>query len=200
MSDKKNKFDLYDFDKTVYPRDSETVFTFYCFLRRPYLLFLAPAVLTNLVLFSLGLGDRFKGNCFSFLRFIDGEKMAREFWRSQEKRIYPFFLPENRKRPAVVCSASPEFLLRPVCEKYGVHALIATEMNPRTGKIDGRNCKDKIKPIRIARELPDAEFCDVYSDSLKNDVYIFRLGRRRFRAKKGVLKEISIEEIERKIK
>ena len=35
-------YDLYDFDKTVYPFDSETVFIFYCLLHRPYLLLMGP--------------------------------------------------------------------------------------------------------------------------------------------------------------
>lgn len=194
-----NQFDLYDFDKTVYPQDSETVFLFYCILNRPWLILLSPWLLLNLVLFFLGFGDQFKGRCFSFLRFIDGEKMAVKFWENQQKNIYPIFNPENRERPVVVCSASPEFFLRPICEKYDVHTLIATRMDPKTGRIDGFNCKDKQKPIRLAETLPDAEFINVYSDSLKNDVHIFELGKKCYLAKKGTLTEMSIEEIREKV-
>lgn len=198
MSD--NKYDLYDFDKTVYPVDSETVFLFYCLIHRPYLIILAPWLLLNLILFFLGFGDQFKGRCFSFLRFVDGKKMAEKFWDNQQKRIYPIFKPENReKRPIVVCSASPEFFLKPICEKYKVDILIATKMNPKTGRIDGFNCKDKQKPIRLAEALPDAEYINVYSDSLKNDIHIFELGQKCFLARKGVLTEMSIEEIRRKV-
>lgn len=193
------KFDLYDFDKTVYPWDSETVFLFYCILHRPYLIILAPWLALNLILFFLGFGDKFKGRCFSFLPFIDGEKMAKKFWDKQQKNIYPIFNPENRERPVVVCSASPEFFLKPICEKYCVHTLIATRMNPKTGRIYGFNCKDKQKPVRIAETMPQAEFINVYSDSLKNDIHIFELGKRCFHAQKGVLTEMSIEEIRRKV-
>lgn len=194
-----NQFDLYDFDKTVYPQDSETVFLFFCILHRPWLILLSPWLLLNLILFFLGFGDQFKGRCFSFLRFIDGEKMAVKFWENQQKNIYPIFNPENRERPVVVCSASPEFFLRPICEKYDVHTLIATRMDPKTGRIDGYNCKDKQKPIRLAETLPDAEFINVYSDSLKNDVHIFELGKKCYLAKKGTLTEMSIEEIREKV-
>ena len=193
-----NQFDLYDFDKTVYPQDSETVFLFYCLLHKPWLILLAPWLLLNLILFFLGFGDQFKGRCFSFLRFIDGEKMAEKFWDNQQKYIYPIFNPENRDRPIVVCSASPEFFLKPICQKYGVHTLIATRMDPKTGRIDGYNCKDKQKPLRLAETLPKAEFINVYSDSIKNDIYIFELGQKCFLAKKGSLNEISIEEIRKK--
>ena len=197
MSD--NKFDLYDFDKTFYPVDSETVFLFYCILHRPYLIILAPWLLLNLILFFMGFGDQFKGRCFSFLRFVDGEKMAKAFWKKQKKNIYPIFEPENRERPVVVCSASPEFFLKPICDEYGVDVLIATRMNPRTGRIDGYNCKDKQKPLRLAETLPDAEFINVYSDSLRNDIHIFELGQKCFHAQKGVLTEMSIEEIRNKV-
>ena len=193
------EFDLYDFDKTVYPQDSETVFLFYCLLHRPYLLILAPYLLFNLILFFLGFGDKYKGKCFAFLRFIDGEKMAVKFWKNQKKRIYPIFNPENRERPIVVCSASPEFFLKPICEEYKVDVMIATRMNPKTGEIIGFNCKDKQKPIRLAEKLPDAEFINVYSDSLKNDIHIFELGQKCFHASKGRLTEMSIEEIRNKI-
>lgn len=194
-----NTFDLYDFDKTVYPQDSETVFLFYCILHRPYLIFITPWLLLNLILFFLGFGDKYKGRCFSFLRFINGEKMAERFWVNQKKNIYPIFEPQNRERPVVVCSASPEFFLKPVCEKYKVHTLIATRMNPKTGEIQGFNCKDKQKPLRLAEALPDAKFVNVYSDSLKNDIHIFELGERCFHARKGVLTEMSIEEIRNKV-
>ena len=98
------EFDLYDFDKTVYPQDSETVFLFYCLFRRPCLLILAPYLLFNLILFFLGFGDKYKGKCFTFLRFIDGEKMAAEFWKNQRKRIYPIFNPET-STPSIVVVA-----------------------------------------------------------------------------------------------
>lgn len=198
MSD--NKFDLYDFDKTVYPHDSETVFLFYCLLHYPYLILITPWLLLNLILFFLGFGDKYKGRCFSFLCFIDGEKAAKKFWQKEKKHIYPIFNPENRKRPVVVCSASPEFFLKPICEEFGVHTLIATRMNPKTGKISGRNCKDRQKPLRLAEALPNAEFINVYSDSLKNDIYIFELGQKCFHAKKGNLEETTVEQIRQKIK
>lgn len=193
------KYDLYDFDKTVYPYDSETVFLFHCLFKNPRLFLLAPRLLFNLILFFLGFGDKYKGKCFMFLKYIDAEEEAKRFWEKQEKRIYPFFLPENREHPTVVCSASPEFLLRPICEKYRVHTLIATRMDMKTGEIKGRNCKDKQKPLRIAEAVPDAEFVNVFSDSLKNDIHIFRLGQKCFHAKKGKLTEITVEEIEKRI-
>ncbi len=191
------KFDLYDFDKTIYPHDSESVFLFYCILHRPYLIILAPWLLFNLLLFFFGFGDKFKGRCFSFLPFINGEKMAEKFWKKEQKHIYPAFSEAKHERPIVICSASPEFFLKPICEKYNIHTLIATRMNPKTGSIYGRNCKDKQKPLRLAEALPEAEFINVYSDNIKSDIHIFELGEKCFHAQKGIYTEMSIEEIRR---
>ena len=110
------KFDLYDFDETVFPVDSESVFYLFCLVRHPWLIVILPYQLVCLACFFLKIGgDKMKGRFFCFLRFVNTEKMVKKFWEKNEKRIYPFFRPENRDLPAVVCSASPEFLLRPIC-------------------------------------------------------------------------------------
>lgn len=185
------EYDLYDFDKTVFPVDSESVFYLFCLVRRPWLIVLLPYQLICLACFFLKIGgDRMKGRFFCFLRFINTDKMVKKFWEKNEKHIYPFFRPENRDLPAVVCSASPEFLLKPICEKYKVHTLIATRLDPHTGKMDGLNCKDCEKVVRINAAIPGAKFDKVFSDSLKSDAPIFALGRENYHAVKGKLTRI----------
>ena len=184
-------FDLYDFDKTVFPVDSESVFYLFCLVRRPWIIIMLPYQLICLMCFFLHIGgDKMKARFFCFLRLIDSEKMVQKFWEKNEKRIYPFFKPENRDLPAVVCSASPEFLLRPICEKYKVHTLIATRLDPKTGKLDGLNCKGKEKVLRINAALPEAKFHKVFSDSLESDAPIFSLGEINYHAKGGKLERI----------
>lgn len=187
------KADLYDFDKTVFPTDSETVFWLFCLKKHPKIAVLIPYQAASVLCFLLGLGNksRMKGRFFCFLRMVNGEALAKQFWSKYHKKIYPFFRPENRKLPAVVCSASPEFFLRPVCERLEVEKLIATKMNPKTGEILWENCKGREKVRRIREELPGYEFESVYSDSLKNDKYIMELGKRRVWARRGKLKEIT---------
>lgn len=191
------EYDLYDFDKTAYPMDSETVFLFKNMLSRPWLWFLIPYQAVCITLYFLGFGGKYKGKCFIFLRFVDYKKAVERFWKKEEKKIYPLFRKENRDFPTVVCSASPDFLIRPICEKYGVDKLIATNMDPRTGKIIGLNCKDEEKIRRLAEALPGTVFRNVFSDDIKSDVHIFRLGKKCFHAEKGTLTEMSLEEIEK---
>ena len=91
------KFDLYDFDKTVFPVDSESVFYLFCLVRHPWLIVILPYQLICLACFFLKIGgDKMKGRFFCFLRFVNTEKMVKKFWEKNEKRIYPFFRPENR--------------------------------------------------------------------------------------------------------
>ena len=89
------KFDLYDFDKTVFPVDSESVFYLFCLVRHPWLIVILPYQLVCLACFFLKIGgDKMKGRFFCFLRFVNTEKMVKKFWEKNEKRIYPFFRPE----------------------------------------------------------------------------------------------------------
>lgn len=188
------KANLYDFDKTVFPADSETVFWLFCLKKQPKLLRFLPCQIISMIRFSLKLGDtdRMKSKLFGFLKAIDSEKMVESFWAENDKHIYPFFINRDTSLPTVVCSASPEFLLKPICERLGVQKLIGTKMNPETGEISGRNCKGKEKVKRISAELPDYNFYCVYSDSIKHDGPILALGERNFKATKGKIEEINI--------
>ena len=190
------EYDIYDFDKTVYPHDSETVFLFYSMLTHPLLWFLIPYQIVCITLYALGAGDKYKGKCFVFLRFANGEKLVEKFWKKQTKRIYPIFEKERRGFPTLVCSASPEYLVKPLCEKYGVEKVIATKADIKDGVIIGKNCIRKEKVRRIKEELPDINIRKVISDDLKNDIHIFRLGKECYKAEKGILTKMSIEEIE----
>ncbi|HZK39408.1 MAG TPA: haloacid dehalogenase-like hydrolase [Clostridia bacterium] len=186
------KANLYDFDKTVFPTDSETIFWLFCLRRHPKLLRFLPGQIINMIRFSLKLGDvdKLKSKLFGFLKAVDSEKIVQDFWDEKDKYIYPFFINRDTTLPTVVCSASPEFLLQPICDKLGVQKLIGTRMNPKTGEIIGRNCKGTEKVNRIKEEIPDYSFYCVYSDSLKHDGPILALGERSFKTTRGKIEEL----------
>ena len=73
-------------------------------------------------------------------------------------------------------------ILTKICEKLGV-SLIATEMDPRTGRISGENCHDVEKPKRFSERYPDARVERFYSDSL-SDAPMAELAERSFLVKK----------------
>lgn len=161
---------VFDFDKTLYRYDSAKMFYLYCLRRRPWLILLLPYQGFLALLFALRLLKRgsFKARFFSFLRFIpDAQAYARTFWAEQEKNLFPWY--KKIARPDdVLISASPRFLLEPICERLGIQNLIATEMNPHTGRITSENCYGAEKPLRFRARYPDASIARFYSDSLSD--------------------------------
>ncbi len=178
--------DIYDFDKTIVPFDSGSLFCGYCFLHYPYLFLLlpviAPVLLAALMLMLLHLISftSFKRICFMFVLLIPLDKAVKGFWDKHACQVHNWF--NSRKRYSVVISASPDFLLNEIHRRLGFDKLICTRHNSKTGVIIGENCRDEEKVKRLFEEFDknDIHIVDVYSDSLKRDKPIFSLGENCF--------------------
>lgn len=181
------KADLYDFDKTVYAGDSGMDFWKYCIKRKPSIIIYLPYQILCAVKFYLKIGDPDKNKAALYCYFpkIDAVEYARDFWESHRDKIYSFFLPENRENPAVICSASPEFFLKIICDELKVDTLIGTVVDPQTGKLFSKNCRREEKVRRIKAAIPEYKFVNVFSDSLKNDMPILTLGENAFHTVNG---------------
>ena len=62
----------------------------------------------------------------------------------------------------VVISASPEFLLKPICEKININYLIASRVDIKTGVLLGKNCygKEKVKKtIKNDKKIGRNDLC-----------------------------------------
>lgn len=171
------KIDIYDFDKTIVPFDSGSLFVGYCLLHYPWCILWMPVVVAGLLLMVLKVitFTQFKQTCFMFLPMIPKEKAVKGFWDRHEKQVHPWF--KKRSRFSVVISASPDFLLDEIDRRLGFDRLICTRHNPKTGSIIGENCRgeEKVKRLYEEFENEEIEVVDVYSDSLKHDRYIFEL-------------------------
>lgn len=169
--------DIYDFDKTVVPFDSGSLFIAYCALHYPWMLIYVPvlAVAAVLMLLRIISFTGFKKICFMFVPLIPLERAVKAFWDKHEGQVHGWFL--QRSRYCVVISASPDFLLREIQQRLGFDKLICTRHNPKTGAIIGENCRDEEKVRRLYLELDRGTInvIDVYSDSLKHDRPIFAL-------------------------
>lgn len=93
------KYDLYDFDKTVYPYDSETVFLFHCLFRKPWLLILSPWLLLNLILFFLGFGDKFKGQVLHIPAVYRWRKRGKEILGEAGEENLSVLSPRKQRAP-----------------------------------------------------------------------------------------------------
>ena len=120
-----------------------------------------------------------KERFFAFLRRVpDLDMLVESFWDSRQKKIKRWYL--ERKRPDdVVISASPEFLLKPICRRLEIVPPIATQLNPETCKIRGKNCKGEEKVRRFLWLNPDASIHRFYSDST-TDLPLARLAGEAF--------------------
>jgi len=160
----------YDFDKTIFYPDSSFCFYRYCLHRYPAAIF--PTLRESLrAARRYGRGElsakALKEQLFSFLPKIpDIDSAVADFWRLHEKRIGSWYLRQKRSDDLIL-SASPRFLLKPICDRLGVE-LIATEMDKYSGKISGENCHDHEKVRRFYQRDPNGHTENFYSDSLSD--------------------------------
>jgi phosphatidylglycerophosphatase C len=187
--------DLYDFDKTVFLGESGSEFYLFCLKKNPKIIKYLPVqiwyafryfVLKNVPMSVM------KEKIYSCLNGIDGEKMVKLFWEKNESRMCPWFKPREHDVATVVCSASPLFQIKPICDKLGVNLIIATRIDIHTGKIDGENCKREEKVRRIKSEAFSYTIRDVYTDNLESDAPMLSLAtRNKYKVSKGAITKIN---------
>lgn len=159
---------VYDFDKTIYDGDSTIDFYLYCLLRHPELSVYIFGQMWGVFLHKIGRIDtkELKERFFAFMIGVrDLDRLVESFWDSQESKIKGWYL-KQRQDDDVVISASPGFLLAPICRRLGIASPIATELDMASGKILGANCKGKEKVRRFFERYPGAVIRRFYSDSL----------------------------------
>ncbi len=173
--------DIYDFDKTLVPFDSGSLFAGYCLLHYPYLILFLPvfipiAVIMLILMFLKVISfTDFKKICFCFVPLIPLDKAVNGFWKRHLKQVHTWV--KEKKRFSVIISASPDFLLNGIDKKLGFDKLICTRHNLKTGAIIGENCRGEEKVRRLFEEFDrdSIKVIDVYSDSLTHDKPIFSL-------------------------
>lgn len=161
---------VYDFDKTIYDGDSTVNFYKYCICRSPKVLINLPRTVWYGTKFKLGLCEKtfFKEQFYRFLRYIDNpEQLLEQFWAKNECKIKGWYL-KQKKSDDIIISASPEFLLHPICNKLGI-TMMASVVDIHTGAYTGVNCDGKEKVRRLYEAFPDAVIDDFYSDSHSDD-------------------------------
>ena len=178
---------VYDFDKTIYKYDSSVRFYLFCVKRNKLLLLHSPVQFFYLICYLLKLlsTKQYKQKSYTFLKYIKNiNKTVTLFWDQEEENIESWYL--QVKQPSdVVISASPQFLLAPICKRLQVGSLIGTDMDERSGQIWGENCKGKEKVVRFRQEFPAATIDKFYSDSL-SDQPMADLAKESYMVKRGV--------------
>lgn len=180
---------VFDFDKTIYKRDSTADFYFYTLVRHPIILIELPITAFYFLRWKLGgcSKTKFKEAMYRFLGHIDDpEALAEKFWEDRSGDIKNWYL-KMKKPDDLIISASPEFLLRPICRKLGVR-LIASRVAPKTGHYTGLNCWGGEKVRRLKIEYPGFHINKFYSDS-HSDEPLACLARKAFIVKGDKIKD-----------
>ena len=173
------KINLFDFDETIYDGDSTVDFFKFIFKKKPLTILWLFVMLLFIILYGLRLVNKtkMKETFYKIFTFINiDDKLLEEFWNTHDKKIKKFYI--DRKHDIdIIISASPEFLLKPISKKLGVKELMASRVDPKTGKYDGINCHDVEKVRRLNEKYKDYEVLESFSDSLKSDRPILELAK-----------------------
>ena len=160
----------YDFDKTIFDGDSTANFYIFSLKRHKKIALLFPSLITAFLkfyVFKIGTKTQFKEKMYRFLQFCDIEKDVADFWDINESKIKDFYYTQ-KKEDDVIISASPVFLLTPICNKLGIKHLIASEVDSKSGKYNGINCHGKEKVRRFREIFGNAKIKEFYSDSFSD--------------------------------
>ena len=178
--------DVYDFDGTLYRGDSTADFLRWCVRRHPRTVRALPrAAVAATACFGLHAIDKtqFKRALYRFLPLVpDMDREVERFWAVHEARIGG---PCSPRPGDAVVSAGPEFLLRDVCASRGLE-LIASQVDPHTGRVLGPNCSGREKAARYRARYGDAPVERFFSDSL-DDAPMADLAQKAFLVQNGEL-------------
>ena len=181
----------YDFDKTIYDGDSTADFYFFCLKRHKKIITLSPSLLAAFIkfyVFKKGTKTDFKEVMYRFLRYCDIQKDLNDFWQRNKFKIKHFYL-KNKKDDDVIISASPEFLLKPICNELGINTLIASCVDSKTGKYKGINCHGKEKVRRFYEVYgQETQVDEFYSDSC-SDTPMAKIAKKAYLVKQDTLSD-----------
>ena len=181
---------VYDFDNTILRGDSTARFFAWCLRHRRRMWRDVPAQAVNGLLFVLKIRKKqdFKQRMLHFLTLIgDVDAAVDDFWKANIGRVKAWYPPRHRDDDVII-SASPEFLIRPACQKLGVSCVIGSPVDKRTGLFLGPNCHGKEKVSRFRARFPGECIEEFYSDS-RSDAPLAELAGKAFWVKGEKLTE-----------
>lgn len=176
------KYDLYDFDGTIYDGDSGVDLVLFAIKKKPIIIFniIGSLWITILYLLRLKTKEEFKSRLFSFLKYFDVDKLVIEFWNTHEYKLKDFWTKKKSHSKDIIISASGYFWLKPIADKYKVKDLFATNVDKKTGEVLDNNCHGKEKVRLFYERYPKAIINKMYTDSI-NDLPLIE------EAKEGIL-------------
>lgn len=186
---------VYDFDETIYDGESSVEFILAYLKKDPGIITFLPTVAKVMFLYKRGkiTFDDFVGKYASQLKKyferneVDISSFVSEFWDKRMKKIKPFYL-EIQQEDDVIITASPEFMMKDVCDRLGIKHLIATDFDIKTGEIK-KACFREGKIDCFREVFPEGIIDNFYTDSL-NDEFLFPFAKHVFMVKKSKITQV----------
>ena len=158
---------IYDFDKTIYKKDSTIDFFKFCLKKRPSIIKYLFILLWYFFLYVICVIDKtkFKSKFFVFLKAFDNiDQVVSEFWKEKKQNIAEWYEKQHQENDIVI-SASPYFLLKPICDELHIKHLVASNVDSKTGQFLDKNCYGEEKITQLKEIIGDVEINEFYSDS-----------------------------------
>ena len=163
---------VYDFDKTIYHRNSTADFLFYCLKKHPRILRCLPRQLKGFLLYGLRIIDitEMKKYLYSFLRYLDDvDRDLEDFWDNNIERVHKWYLKKHQPDDLVI-SGSPYFLVEAACRRLDISHVIASEVDKKSGEVLKPNCSRGQKVIELRNQgYDERKIEEFYSDSHSDD-------------------------------
>lgn len=167
---------VYDFDETILYGDTEEYFIPWIFKNYPHLQSYYSEYIFYLTIQKMGLitQDDSRPHMYAFLKGIENiDEVVEKFWDEHEKFVKKWYFDIQRKDDLII-SASPEFLLIPICKRLGISRLIASFMDKKTGKLTDKFNYGERKVTRYREVYGDETPECFYSDS-ESDRFMARI-------------------------
>ena len=180
------KLYLYDFDGTIYDGDSSIDFFKYCLKHNKKLLKMIPKMAVMFLKYKTKYVSitELKEYIFSFLQKIENvDKYVEEFWSKNKYKIKDFYLKKEHSKDIII-SASPHFLLKPICDELQVKDLIASDVDKKTGHFNKPNNRGEEKVKELKKKYPKVIIEEMYSDSM-HDKPLLELAKKSYLVKKN---------------
>ena len=171
---------VYDFDETIFTGDSEDYFFAYLF-KKPGFFWDQVRYRWYELLFKCKLVSKTKAREaeYSLLRKIDDlDGLLADYWDQHERHMKSWYAAVKRPDD-VIASATPRFLMEPIVARLGLTGLVATEMDPRTGKIHGEFAAGPYKVDQFRKQFSLDEIDEFYSDAY-SDHFVAEYAKRAY--------------------
>lgn len=160
----------YDFDKTIYRRDSSAGFYWWCVRRYPRIARRWPRLICDAALYAAKRTTKhvFMEGVYRYLLDVpDVHAEVEKYWDKNAEDMHRWYRAARRADDLII-SASPDFLVRPAARRLGVERVLASPLNPETGRYEGERVHGAGKVRAFQAAMPGAKIEAFYSDSLSD--------------------------------